>query len=193
MTRKLKQIDELERNVHRLAGAEAGKIVMEGREKVTASSSPLIMARWVKGAMERLDRLVDNETRIRIMENCGYNCALVNKSVIQRAKTRRKKHKSVDEFLESEQRKPPAGMRMTREGDLIYQFYTPSSFSRPMRCYCSLLRGLLTNDIVSATYCHCGKAFAQRYWENILERPVKVDLLQSCVSGAKECKFAIHL
>jgi hypothetical protein len=101
--------------------------------------------------------------------------------------------KNADEFLEAEQKKPMTGTRLVREGNVLYQFYTPRAFTRPMRCYCGLLRGLPDGATVSKTYCHCSKGFVKKFWESVLERPVKVELIQSAVSGADECKFAIHL
>jgi predicted hydrocarbon binding protein len=46
---------------------------------------------------------------------------------------------------------------------------------------------------MSPTYCLCSRGFVQKYWEGIVGRSLKVDLLGSCLSGAQECKFAIHL
>jgi hypothetical protein len=187
------QIREIGRNVERLAGKKVGKKVMNGSEQITASSKPEKVADWVKGAMERLDDLVDEETRNQVMLNCGYNCALVNSRPMENAKARRKKFKTEDEFLQAEQNKPPTGTRLVREGNILYQFYTPRSFTHPMRCYCSLLRGLPEGKTTSLTYCQCSRGFVQKYWEGILGRPVKVELLESSVSGAQECKFAVHL
>lgn len=186
-------IKEVGRTLERFAGEEARKKVMEGSEQITASTSKERIAMWVKDAMERLDALVDEETRNQVMENCGHNCALMNRRVIERAKARRRKYKSVDEFLEAEQRKPMKGTRLVREGDILYQFYVPHAFTRPMRCYCSLLRGLPADERVSPTYCHCSKGFVEKFWEDVLERPVRVELIQSVVSGAEECKFAVYL
>lgn len=183
----------IEKNVQALAGEAISKKVMEGSEEITEKTDKRKIAEWVKGAMERLDIMVNEETKVQIMENCGRNCAEVNRKVIERAKARRQKFKSTDEFLEAEQKKPMTGTRLVREGRMLYQFYTPRAFTRPMRCYCGLLRGLPDNETVSNTYCHCSKGFVKKFWENVLERPVKVDLIQSAVSGAEECKFAIHL
>lgn len=33
----------------------------------------------------------------------------------------------------------------------------------------------------------------EKFWEEVLEGPVKVELLESSVAGAQECKFAIYL
>ena len=186
-------IRELRERINRLAGTSTTKKVMEGSDEIDEKTSKKRIAEWVKGAMERLDTFVAEKSRIKIMENCGYNCAAVNKRVIEKAKVRRKKYETTDELLEAEQRNPTPGMKLLREGDTLYQFYTPQAFTRPMRCYCSLLRGLPANEVISLTYCHCSKAFVKRFWEAVLERPVKVDLIQSVVSGAQECKFAIHL
>jgi len=187
------QIREIGENVKRLAGKDVMDKVMEGREQITASSKPEKVARWVQGAMESLDALVDEETRNQVMTNCGYNCARVNSSPIEKAKARRKKFRTEDEFLRAEQKKPPTGTRLVREGNTVYQFYTPRSFTHPMRCYCSLLRGLPEGEMASLTYCQCSRGFVQKYWEGILGRPVEVELLESSVSGAQECKFAVHL
>ena len=46
------------------------------------------------------------------MENSGYNCANINKRVIERGKSRRKKYKTIEEFLEAEQRNPMKGTNL---------------------------------------------------------------------------------
>ena len=82
--------------------------------------------------MERLDRMVSEETRFKIMENCGFNCAQMNKGAIEPAVTKRKKFKTVDEFLEVEQKEPTKGTKLVREGNVLYQYYTPQSYG--VRC-----------------------------------------------------------
>jgi len=46
---------------------------------------------------------------------------------------------------------------------------------------------------ISSTYCLCSRGFVQKYWEGIVGKPLTVELLESCLCGARECKFAIHL
>jgi len=190
---KHRMLVSMGKNVEALAGEAISEKVMEGSEEITEKTDKIRTAEWVRGVMERLDALVSEETRIQIMENCGRDCADVNKRVIDRAKLNRKKFKSADEFLEAEQKKPMTGTRLVTESNVLYQFYTPKAFTRPKRCYCGLLRGLPDRTTVSKTYCHCSKGFVKKFWESVLERPVKVELIQSAVSGANECKFAIHL
>jgi len=189
----VKMIKELEKTIERIAGKIVSKKVLQGSEHITKSSPKNNIALWVRDAIHRLDSSIDQKARIQIMESCGRNCASINKRVIESAKKRRKKFKDLDAFLEAEQRKPMKGTRLSKDGNILYQYYTPHAFTQPMRCYCSLLRGLPKDTSVSLTYCHCSKAFVQKLWESVLEKQVKVELLQSVISGDSECKFAIHL
>jgi hypothetical protein len=175
------------------AGKITAQSIWEGSEQITEKTDKKKTAQWVKEAMQKLDAAVDEKTRVRIMQNCGYNCAKKNHKVIDRAVARRKKYGSIDEFLEAEQQKPLKGTRLAREGNILHQFYTPQAFTRPMRCYCSLFRELPKEDTVSITYCNCSKGFVEKYWEAVLEKPAKVEILQSAISGARECKFSIHI
>ena len=188
-----KMLIPLQKSTEHFAGEAIAKKVMEGSDRITERTDKTIVAQWIKGAMERLDSLADEKTRILIMEDCGRSCAKVNKRLIDSARARRKRFKTVEEFLQAEQRRPIAGTRLTREGNVLFQYYTPLTFRRPMRCYCGLLRGLPEDENVSRTYCYCSEGFVKEFWENVLERPVKVELLQSALSGASECQFAIHL
>ncbi len=193
MAGRLGAIDELAGNVERLAGKQVRDEVMQGSDQLKESSKPEKVAVWVQGAMQRLDTLVDEPTRSQIMGECGRNCARINSRPIKAAIARRAKFDTLDDFLAAEQSKPPPGTRLLREGNSLYQFYTPSAFSHPMRCYCSLLRGLPSGETTSLTYCQCSRAFVQKYWEAVVGRPVEVELLRSAVSGAAECSFKIRL
>ncbi len=185
-------IREMEEIIDRFAGETIRKKVMLGSEQMTEQMDDSEeIARWVKGAMDRLDALVDERTRVQIMENCGYKCAETNSGAIDEAMARRRKYRTVDEFLDAEQRKPTKGTRLVREGNILYLVYRPQDLG--VRCYCSLVRGLPAEEKMSLTYCHCSKGFVKKLWESVLERPVEVELVQSVVSGAHECKFVIHL
>jgi hypothetical protein len=190
---KLGVLIAMENCLEQIAGKSVAAKVMEDSEQLTERTDKKKVAQWVKNAMERLDASVDEETRVQVMQNCGYNCAEKNHKVIERALGRRKIYACIDDFLEAEQRNPIKGTKLVREGNILYQSYTPQTFTRPMRCYCSLFRGLPIEDSVSLTYCNCSKGFVEKYWEAILQKPVKVDLLQSAISGAEECKYAIHI
>jgi hypothetical protein len=183
-------ITELGVLVGRFAGEEARQEVMAGSETVGDGSAAEVAA-WLRGAMDRLDVRVDEATRMQVMENLGFNCAEVNRSHIRRMVAKRNKFATLDEFLAAEERKPMRGTRLVREGDVVYQYYDPLS-SFKVRCFCSLWRGLAPDENASLTWCHCSRGFVMKLWEAYLGRPAEVDLVESCISGAGECKFAIH-
>lgn len=185
-------IEELGGQVEALAGKEIRDQVMAGADAITAKTGGAEVARWVRGAMERLDALLPTETAVRIMESCGVNCARRNRLPIDRARARREKAADEEAFLAAELKKPAAGTRLEREGEALYQVYAPQAFSRPMRCFCALVKELPEGETLSPTYCHCSKAFVRAMWEATLGRPVEVDLVESAISGAAECRFQIR-
>ncbi len=187
------QIEEIGGRIEQFAGRDIRKKVMEGSDKVATSSDTKKVALWVKGAMDRLDATTDLAKREQIMLACGYNCIAINNRPMQMARARRQKYPTEEGFLTAEAQKPPKGMRFERKGDVLIQYYTPRTFGGGMRCYCSLMRGLPESVKASSTYCQCSRGFVQKYWEGILGRPAQVEVGDTAISGAKECKFIIHL
>lgn len=183
----------IEKCIEHYAGAEVAKKVMEGSDDITEKTDKKKMALWTKDAMERLDALVDEKTRIQIMNNCGSNCAEINKRVIQKALERRKKFPTFEEFLKAEIEKTQKGTIIQFEDNQLFHIYTPQAFTHPMRCYCGLIRALPKDVNMSKTYCHCSEGFIKKYWESITGKAVSVTLLESAISGASQCKFAVQL
>jgi hypothetical protein len=184
-------ITEFERLVGQFAGEEARQKIMAGSEGIAAASAEEVAA-WLRAVVDRLDALLDDSTRTAIMESMGFSCAEMNRSHIDRALARRRKFDTLEAFLEAEERKPARGTRLVREGDVVYQYFDPRSSFR-VRCFCSLWRGLADDENASLTWCQCSKGFVTKLWEAYLGRPAKVELLASCIAGAQDCKFAVHL
>ncbi len=61
--------------------------------------------------------------------------------------------------------------------------------------HCPRVRDILkTPDVkISPTYCYCGAGFYKGIWEEILQKPVKVEILESVLNGGDVCKIAIEL
>jgi hypothetical protein len=189
----LGMIDQLGHEIEAAAGAETARQVMAGSEKIKANTKSPEIALWAKGAMERFDGLADEVSRLQAMTACGLNCSAKNHTAIDRGLARRAKYKSEDEFLDAEMQKPQTGTRVERDGNFLYQIYTPASFRNGMRCFCGLMFGLPEGTLASRTYCNCSKAFATAYWQGVLGRPVTVDVLETAISGGSECRFRIDL
>jgi len=75
-----------------------------------------------------------------------------------------------------------------------YMNETNPEIRRQYYCHCPRVREAVKENLLfSSTYCYCGAGFYQGIWEEILQRPVEVEVLESVISGGDVCKIAIHL
>jgi predicted hydrocarbon binding protein len=65
---------------------------------------------------------------------------------------------------------------------------------RQIYCHCPRVRDALSlSEDLPISYCYCGAGFYKGIWEEILQEPVEVEVLESVLSGGEVCKVAIHL
>ena len=85
--------------------------------------------------------------------------------------------------------------KIPKSGYLVeYLQETDPKRRREIYCHCPRIRdGLKMEMALSSTYCYCGAGFYQGIWEEILQRSVEVELLQSILRGDEVCQVAIHL
>ncbi len=177
--KKRSWLEKLSNGLDQWAGETVRQAVMQGSEQLTPATSPAKKAKWVKGAMDRLDALVDEPTRAQVLENCSCQ----SQGRIERARAIYRQSQDIDAFLEALQQQRIVGTKLTREGDRIYVFYD--------RCYCGMVNA--TQEKISPTFCQCSKNYVLKTFEGIFEKPVAVELIQSIIQGAPECKFVVHL
>jgi len=189
------QIEEIGGQIEQYLGAEARKKVMKGSNDILAAGDPVKGARWVKEAMDRLDTLTDKKTREQIMSACGRNCHSIHQKDTKELRDMRLNYSTEEEFLVECIMHTPSdvGTRFERDGNVLIQYYTPRQYGKGMRCYCYLIGGLPAGETASPTYCQCSRGFVEKHWEYILGRPLKVELGETAITGAEECKFIIHL
>jgi hypothetical protein len=85
--------------------------------------------------------------------------------------------------------------KIPKSSNLIeYMNETDPVKRRALYCHCPRIRDAIESQIkISPTYCYCGAGFYKAIWEYILQKPVKVELLESVLRGDDVCKIAIHL
>ncbi len=187
------QIEELGGHIEEFAGKKIAQKVMEGSEQAAKSTDKVKTAIWVKEAIDRLDSAAAPEKCQQIMTTCGHNCLARAQGLANGIKNRRKKHSTEEAFLEAEIKKPLKGIRLKLQGKTLIHYYTPRTYSTPRRCFCGLLNALPEGTNTSLTYCHCARGFVEKYWEGALGRPVQIEVVETCLTGAEECKFIVHL
>jgi hypothetical protein len=63
---------------------------------------------------------------------------------------------------------------------------------RQLYCHCPRIRDVLKTDKqISGTYCYCGAGFYKGIWEEILQKPVAVEVLESVLTGGEVCTVAV--
>ena len=188
-----RRIEEIGRHIEEIAGKKVRDKVMVGSEKAAKFSDRAKVSLWVKDAIDLLDISTTPEKCKQIMIACGHNCVAHAKGLANGIKHRRQKYSNEDAFLKAEAKKPIKGTRIELQGNTLIQFYTPHTYTTPRRCFCGLMIALPEGVNASPTYCQCSRGFVEKYWEGALGRPVKVEVKETCTTGAEECKFVIHL
>jgi predicted hydrocarbon binding protein len=65
---------------------------------------------------------------------------------------------------------------------------------RQVYCHCPRVRDALQmGETISPTYCYCGAGFYKGVWEEILQRPVDVEVIKTVLKGDDVCEIAITL
>lgn len=85
--------------------------------------------------------------------------------------------------------------KIPKSGYLVeYLRETDPVKKRQYYCHCPRVRDALKmGETVSPSYCYCGAGFYQGVWEEILQRPVEVEVLETVLKGDDVCKIAITL
>ncbi len=65
---------------------------------------------------------------------------------------------------------------------------------RQLYCHCPRVKENLKSSVtISPIYCYCGAGFYKGIWEETLQEPVEVELLETVLQGDEVCRFAVHL
>jgi hypothetical protein len=85
--------------------------------------------------------------------------------------------------------------KIPKSGHLLeYEQERDPARKRQLYCHCPRIRDILKSaETISPTYCYCGAGFYKGMWEEILQQPVQVEVLETVLHGGQVCKIAVHL
>lgn len=85
--------------------------------------------------------------------------------------------------------------KIPKSGHLRSYFQeTDPGLRRQYYCHCPRIRDALkSSETLSPTYCYCGAGYYKGIWEEILQQPVEVELLQSVLQGDDVCQVEVRL
>jgi hypothetical protein len=133
---------------------------------------------WVLEMMQSMEKIVDPETRGRLMNACGRACARRGGIL----KTAAKFKGDVPGFVAA--LGPQVGKDLCRiEGNVVHWGYP--------RCYCELVEA--GPERLPDSYCLCSAGWVQEVFETAAGRPVRVDVVQTIKRGAPDCRFLVRL
>ncbi len=135
---------------------------------------------WVNDLMDTMDKVLDEETYIKLIEGCGrgcYNRHQFKKDISIAAQG------DLDKLLIAYKK----NFEVWKENDTVHIRYGEKSPG----CYCPVLKNQAYNT--KGLHCNCTKATHQAIFENALGRPFKVDILESIRRGGQTCHFLVHI
>ena len=158
--------------------------VMQDSDKYSLFKAPE-KAIWWSSAVERLEKGAGTDKAIEIMKQCGQKCC--GQGMRKTAKRLMGESKSMEEFLEK------ASTYEVKEGEIEYTLKDVNTIIGIFnRCFCGQVKQT-KRPFKNKTYCQCSAEFHKQFFQAALEKPIEVELTQSIISGAKACKFVIHI
>ncbi|MBN1225288.1 MAG: hypothetical protein JXB23_18715 [Candidatus Aminicenantes bacterium] len=132
---------------------------------------------WILSLMKSMDKHLDDEDKVKLLEDCGRACAQ------RHAKTEAAKHKgSLDAWLGA-LRKWVGAENVRLEGNSIQVTYS--------KCFCPLVQD--SPPLMAENFCGCSRGWLKEVFETVVDRPVEVKMEDSIMSGGKQCRFSIIL
>lgn len=135
---------------------------------------------WLSDLLESMDRELDEKTKIKLIEGCGRAC--FNRYTFKQDIARKGKG-DIDKLIEAYKQ----NFEIWRDGNEVHIRYGEVSSG----CFCpaAKYRPAKPNDL----HCECTRTTHQTVFETAMERPFKVDILETVRRGGKTCHFLVHL
>lgn len=147
---------------------------------------------WIKDLMEHMDALLDQETKIKLMQACGQSCYLRAFGVTDERQPTPEEREKYLQFLESN------GYKIQRQGNVVtFTFSWGRNHQNPTGLimsdgYCMCPQVESGPPGLSPSYCYCSTGYVKESFERVIGKPVKVELLESLKMGGKDCVFKIE-
>lgn len=162
--------------------------VLVGIEPAVAQTAPAaavdpekeFVKHWMEDLFESMDKVLDQETKVKVMAGCGQGCFRrheFKREIARQGKGDLEKlltayHKNFEAWKEG-------GKVHIRFGEVSTVCYCPAAKYHPVR----------PNDM----HCECTRATHQAIFETAMGREVKVEVVESLRRGGKTCHFVAHV
>ncbi|MFX0055392.1 MAG: GyrI-like domain-containing protein [Candidatus Hermodarchaeota archaeon] len=187
------------KRVKEVLGDDKGARVLRGAEAITPFSTAAVRSKWVIAAIERLDKLADEEQKCAIISKCAHDRPFED---IHRFKEIFKESQDIDRVLEVYGEDLPWLEKPYREGKILYTSKPPANREEYDKaqtqdeliraaCFCPIVHAAL--EKMPRTFCYCGAGWAEQLWSEVVGQSVRVEIVETVVDGGRMCKFAVYL
>jgi hypothetical protein len=136
---------------------------------------------WIRDLVDSLDANLDESTRAAVLAECGRRC--LPQSVVARAHALWLAQGDLDAWVAAMNAEHLGGGYLERRGSEIHGRYE--------RCYCPLARE--AGEGLSPTFCNCSRAWLEGLFVGALGRSAQVEMTQTVVGGAPDCRWTVRL
>lgn len=149
-------------------------------ETDAASEEKAFVTNWLTDLFEALDSDLDPDMKVKLMAACGKGCFRRHAFKTDIARDGKG---DLDKLLAAMKR----NFEVWRDGDVVHVRFG----AEVKQCFCPAARyhPVRPHDI----HCECTRATQQAIFETALERPVKVEIVESVRRGSKTCHFIAHV
>ena len=182
--------------VKRLAKAlAANKVPAEVAERVLEGGEHLVEGdkdsntEWFRGAMERMDGLLDVATVRAAREACA--CCLGGKR-LKLSQAIARDHETLEARIKAANETPFVfgnNVSMTEDGEVLVGFFPEGVEHHGCPC----LR--ITSEPLPISYCYCCGGHVKHHMQKALGRKLEVTVLQSALASAGKagCRFSLRI
>jgi hypothetical protein len=135
---------------------------------------------WLTDLFDTIATELDEKTKVKLMAGCGRGC--FRRFAFKQDIARLGKG-NVDRLLEAYKK----NFEVWREGELVHIRYGAVN----KQCFCPAARyhPVQPHDL----HCECTRATHQTVFETALERPIRVEIVESLRRGGNTCHFTAYV
>jgi len=135
---------------------------------------------WLSDLLESMERNLDRDTRVRLIEGCGKACFNRHKFKQDIAeKGKGDLNKLIEAYKQNFEIWKEDNKVHIRYGEVSQACYCPAAKYRPPK----------PNDL----HCECTRMTHQTIFETALGRPIRVEVAESLRRGGKTCHFIAYI
>lgn len=148
---------------------------------------------WIKDLMSHMDSMINKDTKIKLMQECGRSCYIRAFGVAPEEKPESEQAKEYIERLKTN------GYKVEKKGNKTTVIFNwGENHQKPTGlimkdgyCMCDIVESGPVR--LSPSFCYCSTGYIKEIFERRTGKQVKVDLIDSLKMGGKDCIFKVEI